>query len=151
MGALAPLKSIDRISFKAFHTSRRSEQADTAQRIGFTAFSIAIAFSGCVHFEPFRQSARVSSMLIDVDMLHHMLVSCVLRKNIGRRVTRRALLAACEAYLAGARKRLRFAADLARQIPGKDAPVSALAVMHSLLSVGGETLERYVDSLAPCA
>ncbi|GFK94650.1 hypothetical protein NNJEOMEG_02497 [Fundidesulfovibrio magnetotacticus] len=90
-------------------------------------------------------------MRIDVDMLHHMLVSCVLQNKIGRRVTRRALLAACEDYLVGARKRLRFAADIARQIPGKDAPVSALAVMHSLLGVGGDTLARYVDSLSPSA
>ena len=77
-----------------------------------------------------------------MSMLYDMLESGMQVERMGGLASKREVLCKGAVLLDAAKARLIHAADVARTLNGKDSAVGALAVVHSLLSLGGDSLER---------
>lgn len=76
-----------------------------------------------------------------MDMLYSMLDSRMRMECLGDPASKREVLRRAAMLIEGAKARLIHAAAVARTLDGKDSSVGALAVVHSLLSLGSERLE----------
>jgi len=78
---------------------------------------------------------------LNMDMLYSMLDSGMQVERMGGPASKREVLCRAAVLIEGAKARLVHAADVARTLDGKDSAVGALTVVHSLLCLGGDSLE----------